>query len=144
MTIHIVCPHCNAVNKTLQERLQDQPKCGACHQPLFEKKVFDIAYDQLIKQIQRTEIPLVVDFWAPWCAPCKMMAPAFEQACQQLEPKYRLFKINTENFPQAGQSFGIRGIPTLVMFYKTKEVARISGAMQLPDLLNWIQTYHSK
>lgn len=137
--VHVVCPSCNAVNRVPPERLAEGPVCGKCHQPLFSGHPAELDAAGLEKQIKRSELPLVVDFWAPWCAPCRAMAPAFASAAAQLEPRVRLAKVDTEAHPGVGAAHGIRSIPTLVMFRGGREIARQSGALALPQLLQWIK-----
>lgn len=136
---HIVCPHCNAVNRVAIGRLGDHPNCGKCHNPLFAAQPAELTRAGFQTQIKRSDIPVVVDFWAPWCGPCKTMAPAFEQAAAQLEPQVRLVKLNTENEQAIATQFSIRSIPTLALFKNGKEVARQAGAMGAADIIRWVQ-----
>lgn len=136
--IHVVCPHCNAVNRLPSERLQQRPRCGGCKQPLFTGYPLELTSANFTQQITRNEIPVVVDFWAPWCGPCKMMAPVFERAAAQLEPRVRLAKLDTEQEQGIAAQFNIRSIPTLIIFANGREKARQSGAMAEADLLRWI------
>ncbi len=140
-TVEIACPLCNAVNRVQSDRLRDRPKCGKCKEDLFAAHPVELTAENFEKTITRTGIPVVVDFWASWCGPCKMMAPAFEQAAARLEPRFRLAKVDTEAEPMLANQFGIRSIPTLVIFKNGQEVARQSGAMDLNSLLRWIQAY---
>ena len=139
-SLHIVCPHCAAINRIAETRLAEQPKCGKCHQALFNNThPLELNSANFQKHISRNDIPVVIDFWAPWCGPCKMMAPAFEQAAIQLEPKVRLAKLNTENEQSIGAQFNIRSIPTLAIFKNGKEITRQAGAMGKDDIVRWIQ-----
>jgi thioredoxin 2 len=126
--MHIVCPHDGAVNRLPAARLTDQPRCGKCHQSLFESHPIELT-DASFDRHARSELPLLVDFWAPWCGPCRAMAPAFEKAAGLLEPRMRLAKVNTEEAPELANRFGIRSIPTLILFAGGREVARQPGAL---------------
>ena len=140
-SLHIVCPHCAAVNRIPPERINDAPMCGKCHRPVFTAHPVELRANTFRQHVERNDIPLVVDFWAPWCGPCKMMAPAFEQAAGRLEPGVRLAKLNTENEQSIAAQYGIRSIPTLVVFRHGREVARQPGAMNGPDIIRWVQAY---
>ncbi|MCF6234840.1 MAG: thioredoxin TrxC [Gammaproteobacteria bacterium] len=139
--LHIVCPHCHAVNRIPSGRLSDDPKCGKCHQKLFNAHPVALTTATFTGQINRNGIPVVVDFWAPWCSPCKAMAPAFEQAAAQLEPHVRLAKVDTEAEQSLGAQFGIRSIPTLMLFKDGREIARQPGAMGAGDIVNWVRSH---
>ncbi|MDL2353649.1 MAG: thioredoxin TrxC [Pseudomonadota bacterium] len=135
--VHIVCPHCDAVNRLAAERLADQPICGKCALGLFAAKPLDVDSARFAKHIGRNDIPVLVDFWAPWCGPCKTMAPAFHLAAQQLEPGMRLLKVDTEQAQELAARYNIRSIPTLALFRHGREVARQAGAMDAGSIVAW-------
>lgn len=137
--VHIVCPHCDSINRIPPARPAAEAKCGKCHQALFTGQPFSIDDSRLGKHVSRNDIAVLVDFWAQWCGPCKMMAPVFEQAAGRLEPKVRLLKLDTDRNPSASMQYGIRGIPTLILFQGGREIARQSGAANLNALLAWVQ-----
>ncbi len=139
--LHVVCPQCNAVNRIPASRMGENPKCGKCHQPLFNGHPMELNSGNFQAHTSRSDIPVVVDFWAPWCGPCKMMAPAFEQAAGQMEPNVRFAKVNTEAEQQLGAQFGIRSIPTLAIFKNGREIARQPGAMGAGDIVRWVQSH---
>ncbi|TAN70705.1 MAG: thioredoxin TrxC [Methylobacter sp.] len=139
-TLHIVCPHCDAVNRIAAERLAQGPRCGQCKEPLFTGHPPELTGRNFQRHIARNDIPVVVDFWAAWCGPCKMMAPAYTQATVRLEPQVRLTKLNTEQEQDIAAQFNIRSIPTLVIFKAGREIARMSGAMSATDIVRWVNS----
>ena len=137
--LHIVCPHCDAVNRIGAERLRDQPVCGKCARELFMAKPIDVTSARFSRHLERNDIPVLVDFWAAWCGPCKIMAPAYHQAAQRLEPQFRLLKVDTENVQDVAARYNIRSIPTLALFRNGREVARQAGAMDAGSIVKWAE-----
>lgn len=135
----VTCPKCNASNRLPGERLGDKPKCGKCKTPLFIGKPMTLGPQNVASVINNNDIPVLVDCWAPWCGPCKSFAPVFEQAAGELEPHVRLAKLNTEQHQGIAARWQIRSIPTLILFKNGKEVKRVSGAMPLPQLKQWLK-----
>lgn len=138
--LHVVCPHCLVTNRFPAERLDADPKCGKCSKVLFSGQPIELTGVSYRKHLQKNDIPLLVDCWAPWCGPCKMMGPAFEQAAKQLEPRLRLAKINTETEQQLGAQLNIRSIPTLILFHHGRELARQSGALNSAQIVQWVNS----
>ena len=135
---HVVCPECDKVNRIPQERPVRSAKCGACGAKLFRGKPIELTGERLKRHIERTVLPIVADFWAAWRGPCRAMAPVFERAAQELEPKARFIKIEVDAEPGLAAQFGVQGIPALFVFKNGDVAARHSGAMDLQSLRRWV------
>jgi thioredoxin 2 len=136
--MHLVCLKCLAVNNVPEQRLSEQPKCGKCKSPVLTEGVVDVNAQQFQKLVARSELPVVVDFWAPWCGPCKVMGPVFSQVASANSSKAIFIKVNTEDQQQLAGQFGIRSIPTLKMFKQGKVCADVAGALPQAQLQSWV------
>ena len=141
--MHLVCPACGTVNRVPDAKLHDAPVCGRCGAAIMGAAPVSLDDASLPKFVERTELPVVVDFWADWSGPCKMMAPHFETAAREA-PEIRFVKVDSDASPRASAQYGIRSIPTLILFIKGNEVARQSGAMQATELKRWIERHLSQ
>ncbi|MBT9384670.1 thioredoxin TrxC [Pseudooceanicola sp. CBS1P-1] len=137
--LKLTCLDCGQVNRVPEERLAAGPKCGTCGAKLMEAKVGQIDPATLEKAARNDEVPLVVDFWAPWCGPCRMMAPEFSRAASELQGRARFVKLNTEEHQQASPKYNIRGIPTMIAFAGGRERKRQAGAMRAPQIIDWVR-----
>jgi thioredoxin 2 len=140
-SIHIVCPHCGAVNRIPKARPAAQAKCGQCHRPLFEGKPVAARAASFERHVTRGDLPVVVDFWAHWCAPCRAMVPAYERAAALLEPDYRLLKVNTEEEPELAARYQIRSIPTMILFARGAPIAQTAGSMTATGIVDWVRAH---
>jgi len=136
-SLQIACPDCGAINRVPANRIDQSPSCGRCHKSLFQGKPLILDGESFARHADRTDLPLLVDFWATWCGPCRMMAPQFENAAQRLEPALRLGKVDTDAQPELAGRFSIRSIPTLILFRGGREIARHAGAMSSADIERW-------
>jgi thioredoxin 2 len=138
--IHTVCPHCSAVNRIPVDRPASEAKCGACKASLFTGEPIALTAKTFDKHVERNDMPLIVDFWAPWCGPCRTMAPIFDRAARELEPRARFAKVNVDEEPTIAARFGIRGIPTLIAFEKGKVAKQHAGLVDIDFLRGLART----
>jgi thioredoxin 2 len=137
--LHVVCPHCHVVNRLPTARVAEAPSCGQCHRALYTAQPVELTRGAFETHVGRSDIPVLVDFWASWCGPCKVMAPHFAQAAGRLEPQVRLAKVDTDAERGLAAQHGIRSIPTLVLFRGGREIARQAGAMGADDIVRWVR-----
>ena len=147
-SLHIVCPHCDTTNRVPRDKLAANGagggRCGQCHQKLFDGHPVALDTARFERHLAKSEVPLLVDFWAPWCGPCRTMAPEFERAAVALEPGLRLVKVNVDEEPRLAERFQVRSIPTLVLAFRGRELARAAGARSAAQLAQWVQTELSR
>ena len=136
--MHTTCPSCGAVNRIPAERTNEQGQCGRCKHDLFNGFPVDLTDSDFARFLQKNDMPVVVDFWASWCGPCQMMAPIFKEVAADMKFSARFAKVNTEQAQQISAQFGIRSIPTLIVFQQGKEIDRLAGALPAPQLKQWI------
>jgi len=137
---HLVCSECQAVVRVPTDKLEQAPQCPQCHQPLFSGHPFELTLNAFEKHVQRSDLPVVIDVWAPWCGPCQMMAPHFEAVAKRMEPHARFAKLNSDHEPQLATRLNIRSIPTLIVFRGGNEIGRQSGAVDANGLTRWLQS----
>ncbi|MBO0737582.1 MAG: thioredoxin TrxC [Alphaproteobacteria bacterium] len=137
-SLHVVCPHCDTVNRVPKAKLGAGGRCGVCHQPLFNGQPLPLDGARFVRHLEQSDIPLLIDFWAPWCGPCRAMAPAFEHAARPLEPGTRLVKVNVDEEPALAARFDVRSVPTIVLALRGRELNRFAGALSEVDLVKWV------
>jgi thioredoxin 2 len=139
--LHVVCPSCETINRVPQAKLRQGGKCGHCGDPLFTGQPLPLDAARFRRHAEKSDLPLLVDFWAAWCGPCRAMAPSFEEAARRLEPEMRLAKIDVDAEPELAAEFRVSSIPTLVLIRHGREIGRVAGALSLPNLLAWAREH---
>jgi thioredoxin 2 len=137
--LHIVCPHCDTINRVPRDRLKQGGRCGHCHKSLFDGHPVALDTARFERHLEKSDLPLLIDFWAAWCGPCRMMAPEFEKAATAVEPHARLVKVNVDEEPSIASRFNVRSIPTLVLALHGRELARTAGARSAAQLVQWVE-----
>ena len=136
----VVCPHCGTLNRVPRDRLGSGGRCGKCHEKLFDGHPIALDSARFARFLEKSDVPLLVDLWAPWCGPCRMMAPEFERAAGELEPRVKLVKVNIDEEPQVARRFAVQSIPTVVLALHGRELGRIAGARSAAELVRWAES----
>ena len=137
----VPCPHCDALNRVARDRLADGGRCGVCHKQLFTGQPLALGKEHFTRHLDKGDVPLLIDFWAPWCGPCRTMAPEFERAAAELEPRFRLVKVNVDDEPELVARFNVRSIPTTALAFRGREVDRLTGARPAAELVRWARAH---
>lgn len=140
-SVQIVCPSCSALNRVPRDRPAAAARCGACHRPLFSARPAEVDETGFERHLRSNDVPLLLDVWAPWCGPCRMMAPEFERAAAVLEPEVRLLKLNADEAPNVSARLGVRGIPAMYLFQNGSILAQTSGAMNADGIVRWARSH---
>jgi len=136
--MQVICPSCHTTNRIPYERISDGPKCGQCKKPVIQTKPIDLDSSSFLKHINNSDLPVIVDFWADWCGPCKMMAPIYEKTTGEMNTKFQFTKLDTQKHQQLAARYKIQSIPTLAVFRRGKEIARQSGALPAQQFKQWL------
>ena len=140
-SLKLTCTTCGQINRIPATRAGDRPKCGSCGEVLVADKVLELDTAGHDKATRSDDLPLLVDYWAPWCGPCRMMAPEFAKAAKMLAPRARLAKLNTQDHPAVSQRAGIRGIPALILYHRGREIARLAGARPAAEIVAFVESH---